>query len=257
MSSHNQPHFLDQSRYDDDARSLHSDHDSCSESENQALQGVEMSSEVADDDRAVLKEDEELERLISYERGRLQTIRGGDFQKLYQGGHDNSSHARIGGQESRKQRRREGKRRKAGHSRDEEKELMYEMEEGGPVHSISSESSRSSIEREKEVITSQREVGCDFDKVFHCMLTEVVEKSKFCPYLHPRCNFRLLLCSTFLGIHQFQKYSREPDSLYHFKWNIAFCPDDHPHFARWFPCRLLKPRPYSNSQFLYSPRSLS
>ena len=99
--------------------------------------------EVAERDHEILDEEEEREKLLAGENSRDATR--GFFSRRHKGGQ-----ADMNKQASRGLRRSKKKRKHArGGSRDEEGELMYEMEEGGPTSETSSLASSSSTELDK------------------------------------------------------------------------------------------------------------
>ncbi|KAI9838605.1 MAG: hypothetical protein M1819_004919 [Sarea resinae] len=158
--------LLSLANFDDDASSLRSISDQEDDSEDdEVLYGARTSRELAEHDLSVLKEEEDREKLLS----------GGakeGFRRIFSGDHSNRSMIRIGRREEREYRRqekreerehrRQERREKRGQRRgergngrrgmrkgvDEEGELMFEMEEGGPRDDTSSESSRVSSEVE-------------------------------------------------------------------------------------------------------------
>jgi len=116
------------STYDDDATSIHSAHsDQESDSEDdQILQGARSTLELNEHDLAVLKEEEEREKLLTRSRSPVDGLR-----RVFSGGNalplDGGS-VRIGKREKRRQRRRD-RRAKRGRQ-GEDGQLMFEMEEG-------------------------------------------------------------------------------------------------------------------------------
>ncbi|GAD99734.1 Type I phosphodiesterase / nucleotide pyrophosphatase family protein [Paecilomyces variotii No. 5] len=117
------PSLLSPGGYDDDVSSLRSASEQDSDTEDdEFLQGTRTTLELAEHDRKVLEDEEELEKLLT-KRGPTQGLR-----RIFSPG---GSSVKIGKKE-RRQRRREMKaayRRR--HERpDEEGELMHEMEEG-------------------------------------------------------------------------------------------------------------------------------
>lgn len=126
----------------DDRLSIPSDADSGFEGD-PIVQNARNSAEIAEHDREILNEEEEREKLLAGEStGDAST---GFFSRRHKVGQ-----ADMNKQVSRKLRRSRKKRRHArGGSRDEEGELMYEMEEGGPTSETSSLASSSSTELDK------------------------------------------------------------------------------------------------------------
>ena len=114
---------------------------------------MEDSSTAVEDDRDVLEQEEELEKLLAKPDSRS------NLRKfLSTPSHDDEQFVRTGRKEKRQQRRRERKekRRKQKSQKDLEKELLYEMEEGANGrNNSSSESSRSSIDRYPDKNTDQ------------------------------------------------------------------------------------------------------
>lgn len=107
---------------DDDVSSLRSPSEQDSDSEDdQFLQGSRTTLELAEHDRKVLEEEEELEKLLT-KKGRANGLR-----RIFS---PNGGSVKIG--KRRRQRRRERRDRQRGgrEKTDEEGELMYEMEEG-------------------------------------------------------------------------------------------------------------------------------
>ena len=111
------------------------------ESETDSLDIITRSSaEVRDSDRGILNEEDEREKLLTGSNGSERSKglfgphRGNDVKK-----------------ELRKERRRERRRksRRKDSSEDEQRELMFEMEEGGPKDEVNSQASSSSTELDK------------------------------------------------------------------------------------------------------------
>lgn len=101
------------------------------------------SAEISERDHEILDEEEEREELLAGKS--TKDAQRGFFSKRHKGGQ-----ADMNKQASRKLRRsRKKKRHSRGGSRDEEGELMYEMEEGGPTSETSSLASSSSTELDK------------------------------------------------------------------------------------------------------------
>ena len=99
--------------------------------------------EVAENDHEILDEEEEREKLLAGEK--TKDAPRGFFSRRHKGGQ-----ADVNKQGSRGLRRSRKRRKQArGGSRDEEGELMYEMEEGGPRSETSSLASSSSTELDK------------------------------------------------------------------------------------------------------------
>ena len=99
--------------------------------------------EIAEYDHEILDEEEEREKLLA--GGSTRDAPKGFFSKRHKSGQ-----ADLNKEASRKLRRSRKERRHArGSSRDEEGELMYEMEEGGPTSEKSSLASSSSTELDK------------------------------------------------------------------------------------------------------------
>ena len=126
----------------DDRLSITSDADSDFEGD-LVVQHARNSAEIAEHDHEILDEEEEREKLLAGES--TGDAPRGFFSKRHKGGQ-----ADMNKQVSRKLRRSKKKMRHArGGSRDEEGELMYEMEEGGPTSETSSLASSSSTELDK------------------------------------------------------------------------------------------------------------
>ena len=129
--------------YDDEA-SVPSDADSDFE-DDPVLLHARNSIEVAEHDREILEEEEEREKLLT--GGRAKEAPKGFFSRRHKD-------ERLGGdlsKEGSRKVRRSRKRRKNinGSRHDKEGELMYEMEEGGPISYSSSQASLSSAELDK------------------------------------------------------------------------------------------------------------
>ena len=110
-------------------------------------------STAVEDDRDILEQEEELEKLLATSDRPLSSIRPSGIAS-----HHDRGTERVGRKEKRQQRRRERKekRRKQKGQKDQERELLYEMEEGaGGLNDTTSESSRSSTERYPEKVTSR------------------------------------------------------------------------------------------------------
>ncbi|KAL6720853.1 hypothetical protein ACLMJK_002778 [Lecanora helva] len=127
-----------------DVSPLTSDADSDSDND-LAIKNARTSTEIAQYDDELLQEEEERENLLT--NGTNQEKQRGFFGKRAK---DKSSRKDTGQDERRKPRRSRRRREKASSGRhDEEGELMYEMEEGGPTSEISSQASSSSTELDK------------------------------------------------------------------------------------------------------------
>ena len=99
--------------------------------------------EIAEHDHKILDEEEEREKLLA--GGSTKNAPRSFFSKRHKSGQ-----ADLNKEASRKLRQsRKRKRHTRGSSRDEEGELMYEMEEGGPTSETSSLASSSSTELDK------------------------------------------------------------------------------------------------------------
>lgn len=105
------------------------------------------STEVADHDREILVEEEEREKLLANGGRQNDPAPRGFFTRKQ----EKESPSQTDIKESRRKARRSRKRRKHGRhgSHDEEGELMFEMEEGGPTDDTSSHASSSSAELDK------------------------------------------------------------------------------------------------------------
>ena len=126
----------------DDRVSMPSDADSDFE-DDPIVRHDRNSAEIAERDHEILDEEEEREELLAGES--TKDAPRGFFSKRHKGGQ-----ADMNKQASRKLRRSRKKKRHArGGSRDEEGELMYEMEEGGPTSETSSLASSCSTELDK------------------------------------------------------------------------------------------------------------
>ena len=126
----------------DDGVSIPADADSDSEGD-PIVRHARNSIEVAEHDHEILDEEEEREKLLAGEN--TKDAPRGFFSRRHKGGQ-----ADVNKQTSRGLRRSRKKRKHArGGSRDEEGELMYEMEEGGPRSETSSLASSSSTELDK------------------------------------------------------------------------------------------------------------
>ena len=126
----------------DDRVSIPSDADSDFE-DDPIVRHARNPAEIAERDHEILDEEEEREELLAGES--TKDAPRGFFSKRHKGGQ-----ADMNKEASRKFRRSRKKKRHArGGSRDEEGELMYEMEEGGPTSETSSLASSSSTELDK------------------------------------------------------------------------------------------------------------
>ena len=103
------------------------------------------SNEVAENDRKLLVEEDEREKLLS--SGDSRQASRGFFSKRYKDERSGAGDKRPTLKRHRQSRKR--RRDAAGGSQDEAGELMYEMEEGGPGSDISSRASSSSAEIDK------------------------------------------------------------------------------------------------------------
>ncbi|KAI9847371.1 MAG: hypothetical protein M1837_002559 [Sclerophora amabilis] len=144
---------------DDDASSFRSISAQDSDSEDdEVLHAARTSREIASHDRTVLDEEEEREKLL-VRKSSSRSLRG-----IFHGGDDNGSTVRIGKTERRNQKRknrRDSRREKRRVKRDEmlarkeeDQELMYEMEEGGLKSDASSVSSEGSSEHDRQRLGS-------------------------------------------------------------------------------------------------------
>lgn len=119
------PSLLSPGAYDDDVSSLRSVSEQDSDTEDdEFLQGSRTSLELAEHDRKVLEDEEEMEKLLT-KKGPTHGLR-----RIFS---PNGSSVKIGKRERRRQRRREMRavyRRRSNEKTDEEGELMHEMEEG-------------------------------------------------------------------------------------------------------------------------------
>ena len=121
------PSLLAPAAYDDDASSLRSPSEQDSDSEDdEYLNKPRTTLELAQHDRSVLEDEEELEKLLT---------RSGPTSGLRRIFSPNASTVRIGKRERRRQRREERRSRRDQRKRNHEQtgedgELMYEMEEG-------------------------------------------------------------------------------------------------------------------------------
>ena len=126
----------------DDGVSIPADADSDSEGD-PIVRHARNSVEIAEHDHEILDEEEEREKLLAGEN--TKDAPRGFFSRRHRGGQ-----AGVNKQASRGLRRSRKKMKHArGGSRDEEGELMYEMEEGGPRSETSSLASSSSTELDK------------------------------------------------------------------------------------------------------------
>ena len=126
----------------DDRVSIPSDADSDFEGD-PIVRRARNSVEIAEYDHEILDEEEEREKLLAGES--TKDAPRGFFSKRHKSGQ-----ADLNKEASKKLRRSRKKRRHArGSSRDEEGELMYEMEEGGPTSETSSLAASSSTELDK------------------------------------------------------------------------------------------------------------
>ncbi|PGH08464.1 hypothetical protein AJ80_07863 [Polytolypa hystricis UAMH7299] len=157
------PSLLSPSGYDDDVVSLRSLSDQDTDSEDDELiKGSRSTLELAQHDRTVLEEEEELEKLLvkSSPTDGLRRIFGASS-------HDNGSSVRIGKKERRRRRRseRRAQRLKESGNTDVEGELMYEME-GGFKDDSSSQASTTSFDSDpggplrSAVYTRSRRASC-------------------------------------------------------------------------------------------------
>ena len=160
---------------DDDGVSLPSDADSSFE-DDPIVRHARNSVEVAEHDHEILDEEEEREKLLAGENtkdaptgffGRRHDRRQPDMDKQ----------ASRGLCRSRKKRKHV-----RGGSHDEEGELMYEMEEGGPRSETSSLASSSSTELDKLNLKQSSMSKVRFEAVQQCMkLSEYCTAMENCP----------------------------------------------------------------------------
>lgn len=150
----------------DDGVSIPSDADSDFEGD-PIVRHARNSIEVAEHDHEILNEEEEREKLLAGENTKDATT--GFFSRRHKGGQANmNKQASRGLCRSRKKRKHA-----RGGSRDEEGELMYEMEEGGPRSETSSVASSSSTELDKLNLRRSSMSKVRFEAVQNC--TELSE----------------------------------------------------------------------------------
>jgi hypothetical protein len=137
------PSLLSPAAYDDDVASLRSLSEQDSDSEDdEILRGTRSTLELAQHDRTVLEEEEELEKLLT---------RTGPATGLRRIFSPTIGPVRIGRRERRRQRRRERReaRRNGRNKPYQEGDLMFEMEEGfGGDESTQSSTPTSELDRE-------------------------------------------------------------------------------------------------------------
>ena len=157
MSTTN-PASTPENDYKDDL-STHSDADSDFEND-PVIRNARSSVEVAEHDQELLEEEEEREKLLT--AGKSDEAPRGFFGRRRKNGHPHP----LGEEKIRRKSGRSRRKKRADHrsSHDEEGELMYEMEEGGPKGDISSQASSSSLELDKLTFThsSISKVICDW-----------------------------------------------------------------------------------------------
>ena len=133
------PHNRDQNEgYKDESSDAESDFEN-----DPVLQHARTSTEVADHDRGLLDEEEEREKLLATPA---------PSKGLFGRRRREKNLAGIELNESKQKSRRTHKtrREKKGSGKDEEGELLYEMEEGGETYDTSSQASSSSAELDKQ-----------------------------------------------------------------------------------------------------------
>lgn len=157
MPSNRTDDFLSPARYDDDAASLRSASDQDSDSEDDEIVGAARSTlELNEHDQAILKEEEEREKLLT----KTSPVQG--LRRIFSGGLDNGSSVKIGKREKRRRRReaQRAERRKRQGGDGEEGELMFEMEEGFKDNSGSSTPSVD-LDRRKWDTIAEKQVSHD------------------------------------------------------------------------------------------------
>ncbi len=159
----------------DDGISIPSDADSDFE-DDPIVRHARDSVEVAEHDHEILDEEEEREKLLAGEN--TKDAPRGFLSRRQKGGQ-----ADMNKQASRGLRRSRKKRKHArGGSRDEEGELMYEMEEGGPRSETSSLASSSSSELDKLNLKQSSMSKVSFEAVQQCMeLSGYCTATENCP----------------------------------------------------------------------------
>ena len=180
---------------DDDGVSLASDADSNSE-DDPIVRHARDSVEVAERDYEILDEEEEQEKLLAGEN--TKGAPAGFFGRRHKGRQaDTNKQASRGLRRSRKKRKHV-----RGGSHDEEGELMYEMEEGGPRSETSSLASSSSTELDKLNLKQSSMSKVRFEAVQHCMkLSRSCTAMENCPleYCH-NINNSLVLATHIRGL---------------------------------------------------------
>ena len=195
-------------------------------------QHARNSTDAAERDHGLLDEEEEREELLAGT-----SIKTGPSKGFFGRGRKGKRPAGIEPRNSKQQRRRPHKTRKhkKGGSKDEEGELLYEMEEGGETYDTSSLASSSSAEIDKP-------------DSFYSSLSKVVQISlpvqtwlmllsapKVGFVAHHRSFNSSTLCSTLLrGLSSHSKLS--PGTFVSaLQWHIYLRTYNHPHLPRWLP----------------------
>ena len=127
--------------YRDDSSDAESDFDN-----DPVAQHARNSTEVAEHDRGLLDDEEERETLLT--GGRIQKDPPKGFFRRRQKDNEPSA-TELDEKKKRPGRTRKGKKGKTRNGKDEEGELLYEMEEGGETYDASSQASSSSAELDK------------------------------------------------------------------------------------------------------------
>ena len=194
-------------------------------------QHAHNSTEIAERDHGLLDEEEEREELLATTGIKTAPSRG-FFGRARKG-------KRPAGIELRekKQTRRPHKTRKEkkGNGKDEEGELLYEMEEGGETYDTSSQASSSSAEIDK-----QDSVDSSMSKVLQMSLSvQTWLMLLSAPKVGFVAHHRSIKCSTprssfIRGLQTYSKFS--PDTLVStLQWHVYLRTYNHPHLPRWLP----------------------
>ena len=121
------------------------------------------STEIAEHDQGLLDEEEEREKLLASE-GTQKASSKGFFSKRQKD--KRSVEIELSNQKQQPRRSHKTRREKKGSSKDEEGELLYEMEEGGETYDTSSQASSSSAELDKQGL-----IHSPTSKVLHTSVT--------------------------------------------------------------------------------------
>lgn len=246
--------------------------------------------ELARHDRSVLEDEEELERLVTVQQARKK--RPGpveELRRIFSGGtgsadDGNAIHLGAGGQstggkrERRKEKRdkrRERRREKAARrhrkrgsslsgSKDEEGELMFEMEEGyrDDISEMTSSTS-SDVDRGKANGFYGRPIDVSSEHALERptgILTLVDTEAELSKIHLGACYYRPWGFDCLIRrVQSCQDYAsrKSIQSASSLKWHFDIRRDDNPHLPRWFPRRLPEPRSDANIKSIRGRRRLT